>query len=165
MSIICFTGHRPASLGWGYDYTDSRWVALKNRIKETLIDINCTHAISGMALGVDTVAALAVLELKSEGRNIWLGCAIPCQKHSSRWTNESKKLYDSILSLADKVHLVSDSPYSASLMQIRNEFMVDKSDLVIAVYNGNKSGGTANCVRYAKSVGKEIIIINPGDFS
>ena len=32
-------------------------------------------------------------------------------------------------------------------MQKRNEFMVDNSDLVVAVWNGT-SGGTANCLAY-----------------
>lgn len=45
-------------------------------------------------------------------------------------------------------------------MQKRNEYMVNLADKVIAVWGGS-SGGTANCVRYAKSVGKEIIIIKP----
>lgn len=40
--------------------------------------------------------------------------------------------------------------------------MVDNSDLLIAIFNGNKSG-TANCVNYAKSKNKKTIIINPFD--
>ena len=61
--IICVTGHRPDKL-YGYDLTDSRWQNLKNIFKEKLIEMKCTNAISGMALGVDTIFALAVLELK-----------------------------------------------------------------------------------------------------
>lgn len=45
-------------------------------------------------------------------------------------------------------------------MQKRNEYMTDNSDIVIAVWDGSK-GGTANCVRYAKKLNKEIIVINP----
>ena len=39
--------------------------------------------------------------------------------------------------------------------------MVDHSDVVLAVYNGAKFGGTKNCVDYAQKQNKELIIINP----
>ena len=46
-------------------------------------------------------------------------------------------------------------------MQIRNRWMVDNSDLVLAVFDGKKEGGTWNCVKYAKSKNKEIVVIKP----
>lgn len=39
--------------------------------------------------------------------------------------------------------------------------MVDRCDKLIACYNGDTSGGTYNCVQYAKKKGKEIIVIDP----
>lgn len=156
---ICVTGHRPHKL-YGYDLSDIRWQNLKEQFKRMLIEEDCTEAISGMALGVDTVFALAVLELKEEGRDIKLHCAIPCRNHSSKWYAESKKLYDDILSKADIVTLVSDQPYAPYLMQKRNEFIVDHSDAVIAVWDGSPSG-TANCVNYAMKNNKKIYRINP----
>lgn len=38
--------------------------------------------------------------------------------------------------------------------------MVDNADILIAIWNG-KGSGTGNTVKYAKSIGKKIIIINP----
>ena len=35
--------------------------------------------------------------------------------------------------------------------------MVDNSDKVIAYFNGEKKGGTYNCIKYAESLNKEII--------
>lgn len=113
-----------------------------------------------MALGVDTVFALATLELKDEGYGIKLHCAIPCKNHSCKWIKESVDQYNEILSKADIVKLVSAEEYKPWLMQKRNEYMVNLADKVIAVWNGS-SGGTANCVRYAKSIGREIIMIKP----
>ena len=74
--IICLTGHRPQKL-YGYDLNDKRWLALKEKLKEILKERKCTEAISGMALGADTIFALAVLELKQEGYDIKLRCAVP----------------------------------------------------------------------------------------
>ena len=45
-------------------------------------------------------------------------------------------------------------------MQTRNEWMVDKADVVIACFDGT-NGGTANCVNYAREKNKELIIIDP----
>ena len=156
---ICVTGHRPNKL-YGYDLSDVRWQNLKGLFKHILKENNCTEAITGMALGVDTVFALAVLELKDEGYDIKLHCAIPCKNHSCKWIKESIDQYNDILSKADTVKLVSDEEYKPWLMQKRNEYMVDLADKVIAVWDGTK-GGTANCVKYAEKVGKEIIKVNP----
>lgn len=73
---ICVTGHRPDKL-FGYDLNDKRWIKLKDIFKQTLVEAKCTEAISGMALGTDMMFALAVLELKDEGYQIKLHCAIP----------------------------------------------------------------------------------------
>ena len=109
-----------------------------------------------MVLGVDTVFALAVLEPKSEGGNIKLHCAIPCMNYSCKLLDMSVRQYKDILSKADTELQFFDSEYKPYLLQKRNEYMVDLVDKVIAVWD-ETCGGTANCVRYAQSVGKEII--------
>ena len=157
--VICVTGHRPNKL-YGYDLNDPNWTKLKDKLKELLIENNCSEAISGMALGVDTIFALAVLELKNEGHNIKLHCAIPCRNHSKMWRMESVIIYNEILKQADTVKLVSDEEYRPWHMQRRNVYMVGLSDKVIAVWDGS-SGGTGNCVKYAEKENKEIIRINP----
>ena len=71
-------------------------------------------------------------------------------------------MYNSILARADKVVLVSDEEYKPYLMQKRNEYMVDETDKLVAVWDGT-AGGTGNCVNYARKVGKEIIRIFPNE--
>ena len=65
---------------------------------------------------------------------------------------------------ADKVTFVSEE-YSSDCMLKRNRYMVDKSELVIAVFNGTKSGGTWYTINYARRSGKqvEIIDLNKGE--
>lgn len=158
---MAVTGHRPNKM-YGYDLSDERWGLLKEKFKRILVEQNCDEAITGMALGVDTVFALAVLELKDEGYDIKLHCAIPCRNHSCKWPKESVDMYNSILARADKVVLVSDEEYKPYLMQKRNEYMVDETDKLVAVWDGT-AGGTGNCVNYARKVGKEIIRIFPNE--
>ena len=39
--------------------------------------------------------------------------------------------------------------------------LVKYADYVLAVYNGERRGGTAATVRYAQKLGREIILIDP----
>lgn len=160
---MCVTGHRPNKM-YGYDIHNKQWTALKEKFKRILIENNCREAFSGMALGVDTVFALAVLELKEMHYDIKLCCAIPCKNQERKWDKESVDLYNFILSKADQVVYVSDEEYKPWLhqMQKRNEYMVDRVETVIAVWDGS-TGGTYNCVKYAEECNKEIIRIYPRD--
>lgn len=159
MTKIAITGHRPNKL-WGYSLNHYKYKLLSDRIIEVFNENDGTHAISGVALGVDTVYALAILDLKKYREDVTLECAVPCLNHSSKWFGESIKMYNDILEMSDKVTLVSNIEYNHSVMQKRNEYMVDECDVLIAVWDGT-SGGSANCVRYAERMGKRIIIINP----
>lgn len=153
---IAVTGHRPNKL-WGYDLNNPKYKDLYLCIQKVLITNKCDYAISGMALGVDQVFAICAIKNK-----IYLECAIPCLKHSKMWKKESVDLYNKILSKSQKQTLVSPTAYNNVCMQIRNEYMVDNCNILLAVWDGS-NGGTGNCVKYAQSIGKEIIRINPNE--
>lgn len=158
---VAITGHRPSKLGWGYNYNHPKWIALKDWFKDYFVRHNVTDVWTGMALGVDTVAALAVLELKDEGYNIRLHCAIPCIGHSSAWKDEATvNLYNSILRRADEVVIVTKAPYKSWMMQVRNKYMVNRCDEVLAVWDGTE-GGTGNCIEYAREVCRPIVVLRP----
>lgn len=164
--IIAITGHRPNKL-WGYNLDNLKYQQLHDHLYQLLQEYNPTHCISGMALGTDTIFAIAVLRYKQHNpdKNIKLECAIPCRDYSSKWSEKDKKLYQTIIKQVDIVTLVSDEEYKPYLMQKRNEYMVNKCDLLLAVWDGNEQGGTYNCVQYAKKQGKDIKIINPHELT
>jgi uncharacterized phage-like protein YoqJ len=176
---ICFTGHRPKKLG-GYD-----WGAPKNKkIMSTLLNniiliMNNTDSldftfICGGALGIDQMAFEICADLRDVAtiHDIKLVLAMPFEKQDGNWfSQKDKDRLKSQRERADEVVLVDTLPdysypvvpvggYHPYKMELRNRYMVNHSDLVIAVWNGSK-GGTKNCVDYAKRVGKRVIIINP----
>lgn len=109
-----------------------------------------------MALGVDTI--WAELALKHE---VPLLCAVPCYNQHKRWPEKSQERYADILNHPlSCLKYIHEGEYNDKCMQIRNEWMVNECDLLVAVWDGS-SGGTANCVKYAESVGKPIIRIYP----
>lgn len=163
-SACCFTGHRPSQLPWGYNEYGIRFKFFKFRLKRVImkcIKQNYKHFISGMALGVDIIAAEIVLELKSHHPDITLECALPCKNQSEKWNDESILRYINVLSLADKVTLVSESLYFNGCMAKRNRYMINHSNRIIAIYNGKKHGGTYQTINMAKIANKEIVIIKP----
>lgn len=157
---IAITGHRPNAL-YGYDLKHPCYGLIWNAIRQVMLDNGCTDLYTGMALGTDQLAAMAVIDLKKAGHDIKLHAAIPCQGHSSKWPKASQELYDQILAQCDTRTLVTDAPYSPRAMQLRNIWMVDRADMVIAVYENGKAGGTKNCVDYALSKGKPVWCIPP----
>jgi len=158
-----FTGHRPKKFPWGYDEADDRCVALKKALAEQigkLVDAGYTDFLSGMAEGTDTWAALAVLALKKGNPTLRLHCVLPCEGQANQWSASARELYSSILEQADSVVYVSQE-YDKDCMLKRNRYLVDHAACLLAVYNGERRGGTAMTVRYAQKLGREIIILNP----
>lgn len=158
---MCITGHRPNKL-YGYDYMHKSYIAMGHYIRKFILDNAITDVYSGMALGVDTICALVVLKLKRQGYAVKLHCAIPCKNHASNWPAASQKQWQDIINQADFVEYVSEKAYDNTCMQKRNIYMVDRSDIVLGIWDGT-SGGTKNCLDYAKSESKTIQIISPND--
>ncbi len=148
---VCFSGHRPEKLGIDEDRIREM---LKNAVAEA-VDDGYTVFITGMARGVDIWAADIVLEMKRLYKNIELICALPMPGFERRRTAEEQQHYRRIVSEADKVIMVSQH-YSRNCFQLRNEYMVDNSSRLIAVYNGC-AGGTRNTIRYAVRKGKKVL--------
>jgi uncharacterized phage-like protein YoqJ len=150
--IIAGTGHRPKKLG-GYK------VDAENRVyafaRETLTRLKPEHVISGMALGWDMALANACVKL-----GIPFTAAVPFRDQDGRWPNETRIEYKGLLAAAQRVHVVSSGGYAASKMQVRNVWMVDNCNQLLALYDGS-SGGTQNCVVYAHEVGREIVNVWP----
>ncbi len=89
--------------------------------------------------------------------------AVPFLGQESCWPKQTKDKYFDLLSKAESKVIVCEGNYAAWKMQKRNQYMVDNSDILIAVYDGT-SGGTQNCVNYANTKTKQIIFINPNDY-
>lgn len=146
----CFTGHRPEKL-----YADERAIsaALEQAIDAAIAD-GFTTFISGMARGVDIWAAEIVLCRRQHNPALRLICACPHPAFETRWPTEWATRYCRILSEADLVRTICPS-FSMTAYQLRNEWMVDHSARVIAVYNG-EPGGTRNTIEYARRYSVDI---------
>lgn len=148
----CFTGHRPEKLRQSEkEITPLLEMAIRASINDGFVTF-----ISGMARGVDIWAAEIVLRLRDQGAPIHLICASPYEGFERSWSADWQKRYRRIWAAADYAKFIFPA-YRRDCFQRRNEWMVDHSAQVIAVYNGEPSG-TKNTIKYAQA--KDIPVIN-----
>lgn len=121
--IVGGTGHRAY-----YDEVD---------LTTILTEIKPSQIISGMADGWDIALAKTSLNL-----NIPLAAAIPFKDHVKYWNILNNSLTSS--------HIVCEGGYEVWKLHRRNEWMADRANLMLAFWDGNKKGGTFNCIEYCK---------------
>ncbi len=148
----CFTGHRPDKIG-NDEYKIKEM--LKAEIQKSISEGYLTF-ISGMALGVDVWAAEIVIQEKLNNPEVKLICASPYPGFERSRCLADRMKYHEILNNADYIINISEQ-YTKFCFQIRNMWMVDRADRVIAVFNGSR-GGTYNTVKYAEK--KNIQVVN-----
>lgn len=143
----CFTGHRPEKL----KIPEERLTLLLEEKIRNAIAGGFTTYITGMAMGTDIVAGEIVLRLREQDSRIKLICALPHPGFGLHWSGGWTERFQKVLAAADLTKTICPI-FSYASYQIRNEWMVDHSSLVIGVFNG-KRGGTRNTIDYAERVG------------
>lgn len=167
-TICCAIGHRPNGFPWNYrDINDARYMEYKESMA-CYIDLyirkhRSNYFICGGAIGVDMDFAETVIDIRDNVYDdICLEIAAPCRYQDKKWAAKDKERYRKLLCNADIVTYVSED-YSMDCMMKRNKYMVDKSDIIFAFWNRNKTdGGTFGTIQYAKNQGKplEMFILN-----
>lgn len=162
--ICCFTGHRLQKLPWLEDIYSPLSQAFRNIIRSRIlqkIDEGYNYFISGMAQGADMLCADIILDLKHDYPDIKLECALPCEEQTKFWPDIQKQAYSEILAHSDYITVISER-YNLACLHMRNQYMVQKSSCIIAIWNGT-NGGTKNTIMLASKYGLPIEIINPDD--
>ena len=151
---IAFTGHRPHDLnGETYQQFAAALDALGVGKRRDL------YFVVGGALGTDTWAAWYAIH-----NDIPYHLILPFEPAvmTQRWTECAKETLTTHINCADAFTVVTGGEtYDIRNYQTRNKMMVDIADIVFAVWNGRLLGGTANCVRYALSAGKQVYNLYP----
>ncbi len=160
-TTCCFTGHRPDKLPWGSDESDPRCLALKERIRSTLEEAyrrGYRHFICGMARGCDLYFCEAALALRDDRPGVTVEAAIPCESQAARWSEAERERYFRLVGLCDFETMIQRQ-YDRGCMLRRNRYMVDRSSLLVAAFDGTL-GGTMYTLAYAMKRGVEIVRID-----
>lgn len=153
-SVCCFTGHRPEKLTIPEETLS---LMLEQEIRNAIAR-KFTTFLTGMAKGTDIIAAEILLRLREQDTRLKLICALPYPNFGRRWGGNWMVRSQRILAEADEIRCICTS-FSYAAYQKRNEWMVDHSSLVIAVFNGEK-GGTKNTLDYVRGENVPCILID-----
>lgn len=149
-TTCCFTGHRIEKLPWRNNEKDPACLALKRKLYDTLSALygaGYRHFICGMATGSDIYFGEAVVALREERPDVTLEAAVPFEGQAARWPSELRRRYFRLAEECDRLTVLRSS-YTPDCMMERNRYMVDRSSVLLAVYNGT-AGGTRNTMLYA----------------
>ena len=175
---VGLTGHRPNKL-WGYDLDQPEYDNLQDRLEliidSLLMEYETVVCHSGLALGADTIWSIAILNKREQYPNrVKFHAEIPFMKQASRWFGESVDFWEYQVEHADyrTLYLPEDEYLSWDMIPTwrvtkalddRNKGMVEASDIVVAIYDGTKSG-TGNAVYDAKELNKYVLTYHPDEF-
>ena len=154
MKSAALTGHRHERLGYpelNFE-TSSEWRKIIDWLKENIKKEGITDAYCGMADGCDIAYGIAVTELKHDEKyHIKLHCVLPCKNYNSkiRWHEILKASADEWIELSDEFYRGCDN--------VRDQYMVDHSDKLFAIWDGIESGGVWSTIRKAHKKDLEII--------
>lgn len=154
MYNCAFTGHRKIKYGHRAGLLHLLSVAVRDAYNR-----GCRRFIVGGAIGFDTEAAREVVRFRISHPDVTLALFLPCIDQSALWNESQRDSYDFLLSVADEIKYISES-YDKDCMRRRNLAMAEECDLMIA-YAGNSRSGSAQTVRMATLLGKEVINIYP----
>lgn len=164
MKALAFAGHWPESLPFGEDELSPACIRLKALMLDEIMkraEAGYATFYCGAARGADLIFGRQVLLVKETSYpDIRLVCVIPHEGQANSWSEKWRERYFTLLEQADDNVLIS-ARYTPDCYHQRNRYMVDHSDVLLAVYNGDGSGGTAYTVKYACHQNKETIVLDP----
>ena len=174
VKVCAFTGPRPEKCNFSDDDLDDRFKTLQEVIRKQIIDLyyeGYEFFLTGMSRGVDMWCAEVVLYLQDKLPSLKLIAVIPFQGQEELWSNDYKREYYHILDNCYKVinitPTIKSSTYLNQCYLNRNRFMVDKSQVLLAVYSDKTAdvrSGTRATVNFARRLNRRIIYIHPLSF-
>ena len=151
----CVTGHRDIP----EEQIDNVKQSLEREVDRAIRDgftsflSGFTSFLSGFAEGTDLLFAEIVAERIAENPALQLRAAIPYRGRleALKETEQTKKLLD----LCTEIYVAAET-CNPGVYAKRNRCMVERSERVIAVYDGREKGGTAGTIRLAHRLKREL---------
>lgn len=162
IQAVSFTGHRPQGLQMLSMQARRQLRPLLRRELLDAVQKGCKTCYSGMAMGIDLIAAEEVLRLREQGIRLRLIAVLPFGTQAASYPPDWRERYRVALEQADEVVTLS-THYYHGCYKVRNQFLVEHCDRLIAVHNGNTKSGTAQTMRMAQEALKELHVYYPDE--
>jgi hypothetical protein len=146
--IVGITGHQ-----YFENSSIEKWV--KKCLKEQLSLIDIDFGISCIAIGSDQLFCKELIK-----KDIPFLALIPCSNYEKMFSDKDLPFYKNLLRRAKAIEILNFVAPSEESFWEAGKKIVSKSDLIIAVWNGEKAkglGGTGDVVNFALTCSKKII--------
>ncbi|MCI9272981.1 MAG: DUF1273 domain-containing protein [Clostridiales bacterium] len=155
----CFSGYREEKFPFPLRDGNQPFDRLKRDLTAAIleaVDQGYGDFYTGACYGFDILAGEAVLAVRDKlSQPIHLLAAIPFENQAQLWSEHWRDRYYSMLERSDRV-ITLQPRYTRGCFQKRNQYMIDRSNLLICYHNGT-GGGTDSTVRSAERQGRYVI--------
>ena len=143
MKVLYVTGYKTFELGiFKNDHEAVKYIkkAIKSRLLP-IVEEGLEWVIISGALGTELWAAEVVFDLREEYPQLKLGMLLPFLNQEESWNETNREYYQAILAQADFVDAIFKKPYEGpQQLRIKNQYMVQKSDAMLILYDSEKEG-------------------------
>ena len=141
--MLYVTGYKTFELGiFKNDHEAVKYIkkAIKSRLLP-IVEEGLEWVIISGALGTELWAAEVVFDLREEYPQLKLGMLLPFLNQEESWNETNREYYQAILAQADFVDAIFKKPYEGpQQLRIKNQYMVQKSDAMLILYDSEKEG-------------------------
>jgi uncharacterized phage-like protein YoqJ len=167
MKVVAVSGYKPFELGiFRLDHPGVFYIkkALEKQLR-SLMENGLEWVLITGQLGVELWAAEVTYHLQEEFPEVKVAVITPFLQQEENWNEENKEYYEMILAQADFVDSISKRKYESPLQyRLKNQFIVQKSDGLLLVYDEERPGSPKYLYEVAKKRAKnepyEIFLIN-----
>lgn len=143
-SVIAVSGYKPHEIGVfkeKHEQLPYLKKAMKRKIKEIVEEYGTEWIVTSGQAGIELWAAEACLELKKEGIQLKLATIAPFYSQEEKYPEATKELYRLVWEASDYKDYITKRPYeSPGQLRMKNEFIVQKTDAMILVYDETTDG-------------------------
>ncbi|WP_339146453.1 MULTISPECIES: DUF1273 domain-containing protein [unclassified Sutcliffiella] len=155
MKVLVITGYKPQELQiFKKDDPAIGFIkkAIQKRLTALLEENNELEwiVISGQ-LGVELWAAEVVYDLQLTFPELKLAVFTPFLEQEEKWSEQNREYYEFILSQANHIDSITKKKYESPLqLRLKNQFIVDKSDGLLVVYDEEGPGSPKYIIELAR---------------
>ncbi|WNF35129.1 DUF1273 domain-containing protein [Bacillaceae bacterium IKA-2] len=154
VKVLTVTGYKSHELGI-FDEKNLGIVYIKKVLQKrliSLIDDGLEWVLISGQLGVELWCAEVVSDLKQEYPQLKLAVLTPFYNQEERWNDLKKEQYRKVLQNADYVNSITKRNYeSPSQLKMKNQYLIEKSDGLLVIYDDDKIGSPSYYITYAKA--------------
>lgn len=162
---VCFSGHRASKMP--FDEKGIEHERLETILKLEIIKLvrdGYVDFYAGGQNGIDLLCSMLVLNVKEElDATINLHVILPYRDIDKGFSQSEKDQFHFVKKEAYEVVCLNER-YTPNCYRQRNQYMVDRSDLLLAVCHSKQSSGTGMTIRLAEKAGIDKVLLNPLTF-